>query len=186
VKRKSFFQSLLKADQPGILACQDSLYVGRLESAGHIYQHTFVDAYSRFLISGISVGRSQDKSLAFLRDIVLPVYRVAGVTLREIATDSGSEFSKDPLRGSQYQVFLGAQRICHIELSDSRPFHGMLTGPIHRLMVDDFYRPFLKESGPLTLEKLRSALNEWVRSYNRRGARDRHLTPRGAPMQLFA
>jgi len=71
----------------------DTMYVGRLEGVGTVWQYTMVDGACSFGFARVRGGRKSAESMArFLEEDVLPVCREARIRLVRINTDGGPEF----------------------------------------------------------------------------------------------
>ena len=81
------------AEAPGALLSLDTFYVGRLKGVGKVWQITACDAACSYGVGCVHAGEVKGAAvLAFLTDVVLPIYARAGWTLRRVLTDRGKEF----------------------------------------------------------------------------------------------
>jgi hypothetical protein len=81
------------ATRPGDLLSLDTFYVGRLKGVGKVWQITACDAAWSYGWARVHAGEITAAAvLAFLEEVVLPVYARAAWTLRRVLTDRGKEF----------------------------------------------------------------------------------------------
>ena len=67
--------------------------MGRLKGVGKIWQYSAVDGACSFGFAVVRRGEKSARAAAeFLEHHVVPVYREAGITLREVVVDGGPEF----------------------------------------------------------------------------------------------
>lgn len=83
----------LGSDTPGEQVFFDTMYVGKLKGVGKIWQYSAVDGSCSFGFAHVLAGeKSAQAAAGFLEDHVLPLYREAGIPLREVVVDGGPEF----------------------------------------------------------------------------------------------
>ncbi len=82
----------VRATRPGDLLSLDTFYVGRLKGVGKVWQISACDAACSYGWARVQAGEITAAAvLAFLEDVVRPVYTRAEWTLR-VLTDRGKEF----------------------------------------------------------------------------------------------
>ena len=84
----------LGSDAPGEQVFFDTMHVGKLKGVGKIWQYSAVDGSCSFGFATARAGEGSARAAAaFLEHHVLPVYREAGIALREVVVvDGGPEF----------------------------------------------------------------------------------------------
>jgi hypothetical protein len=71
----------------------DTMYVGRLKGVGKVWQYSATDGACSFGFARVRRGeKSAAAAASFLEHDVLPAYREAGITLKEVVVDGGPEF----------------------------------------------------------------------------------------------
>jgi transposase len=84
------------SDRLGEQVFLDTMYVGKLKGVGKIWQYSGVDGACSFGFAEVRSGEKSARSAAeFLEHHVLPVYREAGIELKEVVVDGGPEFKKE-------------------------------------------------------------------------------------------
>ena len=72
----------------------DTMYVGNLKGVGKVWQYTGVDGACSFGFARARAGKKSAAAMAeFLERDIVPAYREAGITLVEVITDGGPEFT---------------------------------------------------------------------------------------------
>ncbi len=74
-KERKQARSEIVTENPGYFGSQDNVYVGTLKGAGHIYQQTFKDIYSRIVVDGNSItSRRSGTAMEFALKLVEILY----------------------------------------------------------------------------------------------------------------
>jgi len=82
----------VEAQVPGELVCLDTFYIGQLKGVGKVWQITACDAACSYAVARLLPAFSAEAAAAFLRGVLVPLYRQAGWPLRRVLTDRGAEF----------------------------------------------------------------------------------------------
>jgi transposase len=73
----------------------DTMYVGHLKGVGKVWQYSAVDGACSFGFAKVLAGEKSAAAAArFLERDVLPVFREAGIELKEAVVDGGPEFKR--------------------------------------------------------------------------------------------
>jgi transposase InsO family protein len=82
------------SDTVGGALFMDTMYVGNLKGVGKVWQYSAVDGACSMGFARAHAGAKSAQQMAdFLEHDVLPAYREAGITLAEVVTDGGPEFT---------------------------------------------------------------------------------------------
>jgi len=83
------------SDVVGEAVFLDTMYVGNLKGVGKVWQYTGVDGACSFGFARVRAGRKSAEAMAEFveHDIIVPAYREAGITLVEVVSDGGPEFT---------------------------------------------------------------------------------------------
>src|SRR5437870_2920272 len=79
------------AERPGELVCLDTFYIGHLKGVGKVWQITACDAASSYGVARILPALAAAAVAHFLHEVLVPVVRRAGWTLRRVLTGGGGE-----------------------------------------------------------------------------------------------
>jgi transposase InsO family protein len=151
----------VEADQPGELLSLDTFYVGKLKGVGKVWQITGCDVASSFAWARLVIGEVTAAAvLAFLRDVVRPVYRHAGWRLRRVLTDNGKEF-----KGA---FAIGCERL-RIRVTRTKPRHAWTNGFVERLqktILHEHWRIAFRRQYFTSRRSLQASLDRFLQFYN--------------------
>lgn len=148
------------AGQPGELVCVDTFYLGKLKGVGKVWQVTACDAACSYGVAQILPGLSAKTCAAFLRTVLVPLYRRAGWRLQRILTDGGSEF-----KGAFAQA-------CHdlgLRHTRTQPRHAWTNGFVERLqgtLLQEHWRIQFRRRYFTSRQQLQQSLEAFLRFYN--------------------
>lgn len=114
----------VEAEVPGELVCLDTFYLGQLKGVGKVWQITACDAACSYGVARLLPAFSAEAAAAFLRGVLVPLYRRAGWPLRRVLTDGGSEFKG---------AFAHACRVLGVRHTRTQPRHAWTNGFVERL-----------------------------------------------------
>jgi hypothetical protein len=98
----------------------DTFYVGNLKGVGRIYQHTFIDTYTKVSFAKLYDRKTPITAADLLNDRVLPFFEEHDVKLLRVLTDRGSEFCGNPER-HEYELYLAVEDIDHSRTKTKSP-----------------------------------------------------------------
>lgn len=163
------------AAEPGELVCFDTFYIGKLKGVGAVWQITACDAASSFGVAQILPALAHAHAARFLREIVRPLFRRAGWTVRRVLTDGGHEFKGD---------FAAACAALGIRQTRIKPRHAWTNGFVERLqqtILNEHWRVVFRRHYFTSRAALDRSLQSFMRFYNydrpHRGYRVRGQTP---------
>ena len=102
----------------------DTFYIGNLTGVGKVWQITACDAASSYGVAALVPGHTAADAAAFLRDILVPLYRRGRWPLRRVLTDGGPEFKG---------AFDETCRQLGIRHTRTKPRHAWTNGFVERL-----------------------------------------------------
>jgi transposase InsO family protein len=163
------------AREPGELVCLDTFYIGNLKGVGKVWQITACDAASSYGTAWLLPSHTAVDAAAFLRDVVVPLYRRAGWRLERVLTDGGPEFKG---------AFDDACRQLGIRHTRTKPRHAWTNGFVERLqgtILQEHWRVAFRRRYFTTRAALQRSLDDFIRYYNddrpHQGYRTRGRTP---------
>jgi hypothetical protein len=109
----------VEAQRPGDLVCLDAFYIGKLKGIGKVWQLTACDAACSYGIATLVPRVTQQATIAFLRQHVMPAYERAGHRFQAVLTDGGPEWQAR---------FVAACRELGISHRRTRPLSGLRQG----------------------------------------------------------
>lgn len=102
----------IETHNPGYPSRQDTFYVGTIESVGRIYQHTFVDTYSKWANAKLYPSKTPITGADLLNDRGLPFFAPQEMGLIRILIDRGTEYCGKQ-ETHDYELYLGINDIEH-------------------------------------------------------------------------
>jgi transposase InsO family protein len=163
------------AHEPGELVCLDTFYIGNLKGVGKVWQITACDAASSYGTAWLLPSHTAVDAAAFLRDVLVPLYRRAGWRLQRVLTDGGPEFK------GAFDDICGQLGIRHTR---TKPRHAWTNGFVERLqgtILQEHWRVAFRRRYFTTRAALQRSLDDFIRYYNddrpHQGYRTRGRTP---------
>jgi len=150
----------VEAQQPGELVCLDTFYIGQLKGVGKVWQITACDAACSYGVAWLLPAFSAAAAAAFLRDILVPLYRRAGWPLLRLLTDGGGEFKG---------AFDDACRELGLRHTRTQPRHPWTNGFVERLqgtILQEHWRVQFRRRYFTSGAALARSLAEFMRFYN--------------------
>jgi len=170
----------VQATRPGDLLSMDTFYVGRLKGVGKVWQITACDAACSYGWARVVAGEITAAAvLAFLEEIVLPVYTRAAWTLRRVLTDRGKEFK------GAFDAGLKALGIRHTR---TKPRHAWTNGFVERFqgtILHEHWRLVFRRTYFRSVRQLQRTLDTFLAFYNRRRPHQGYRLKGRTPATLF-
>lgn len=163
---------------PGYVGAQDTLELGKIKKIGPVFQHTFIDVYSKVAIVKLSPKKNDLTAKRFLTNEVLPFYDNHRIGLRKIETDQGNEFYQWPY--NEYQKFLSRKGITH----DASTANNQCE-QFHHMIMNEFYLKAIREGKFRSVAEFVSGVNQWVTEYNQNRPHTGRYCYGKTPMQTF-
>lgn len=167
------------AEHPGELVCVDTFYLGKLKGVGKVWQVTACDAACSYGVAQILPALSATACAAFLRDVLVPLYRQAGWPLHRVLTDGGSEFKG---------AFAQACRTLGIRHTRTQPRHAWTNGFVERLqgtVLQEHWRIQFRRRYFTSRRQLQQSLDAFLRFYNTQRAHSGYRLRGRTPGALF-
>jgi transposase InsO family protein len=166
--------------QPGDLLSLDTFYVGRLKGVGKVWQITACDAACSYGWARVQAGEITAAAvLAFLEEVVLPVYTRAEWTLRRVLTDRGKEFK------GAFDAGLARLGIRHTR---TKPRHAWTNGFVERFqgtILHEHWRLVFRRTFFRSVRQLQGTLDTFLEFYNRRRPHQGYRLNGRTPATLF-
>ncbi len=150
---------------PGYLGVQDSIFVGRIEGVGRVYQHTFIDTYTGFAFAKLSYKKDVGTAIDLLKDDVLPFYEKENIILQRILTDRNRIYF-GPVDEHLYEQFLSVNHIEHHYTDGWHPKTNGISIRFQKIVHDDFYQGMLRKKTYSSVEELQGDLENWLKKFN--------------------
>ena len=167
------------AEHPGELVCLDTFYVGKLKGVGKVWQVTACDAACSYGAAQILPALSAKACAAFLRTVLVPLYRRAGWPLQRVLTDGGTEF-----KGAFAQVCRGL-RLRHTR---TKPRHAWTNGFVERLqgtLLQEHWRIQFRRRYFTSRRQLQQSLDAFLHFYNTQRPHSGYRLRGWTPATLF-
>jgi len=140
-----------------------------------VWQITACDAASSYGVAALLPTHTAADAAAFLRDVLVPLFRRAGWPLRRVLTDGGPEF---------HGAFDEACRQLGLRHTRTKPRHAWTNGFVERLqgtILQEHWRVAFRRRYFTRRPALQRSLTEFMRYYNderpHQGYRLRGRTP---------
>jgi transposase InsO family protein len=150
----------VQAKQPGDLVSVDTFYIGKLKGVGKVWQITACDAACSYASARIAPANTGEHAAAFLREVLVPVYRQAGWPLKRVLTDRGSEFKAE---------FDNACDELGIRHTRTKPRHAWTNGFVERLqgtILHEHWRVAFRRRYFTSRRQIEKSLLEYLAFYN--------------------
>jgi transposase InsO family protein len=165
----------VQARQPGELVCLDTFYIGKLKGVGKVWQITACDAASSYGVARILPTLSAPAVAAFLRQVLVPLFRRTGWPVQRVLTDRGGEFTG---------AFAEACTALGIDHTRIKPRHAWTNGFVERLqqtILTEHWRVVFRRHYFTSRATLDRSLQRFMQFYNHErphhGYRVRGRTP---------
>jgi transposase InsO family protein len=183
-KQQREAQGEIESEHPGYLGSQDTYYVGTLKGVGRIYQHTFVDTYSRVAVCKLYTEKTAITAADLLNDKVVPLFESHGIPLLRILTDRGTEYC-GKVESHAYQLYLAVEDIDHSKTKARHPQTNGICERFHRTLKSEFYDITFRKKLYSSMEQLQIDLDHWLSKYNEHRPHSGKYCYGKTPMQTF-
>lgn len=174
----------IETEHPGYLGAQDTFYVGTLKGVGRIYQQTFIDTYSKVVLTKLYDRRNALVAADLLNDRVVPFFEEQGIPLLRILTDRGTEYCGNR-EHHEYQLYLAVENIDHSKTRARSPQSNGICERFHKTVLDEFYRVAFRKKIYRSLDELQEDLDIWIGDYNQERTHSGKYCFGKTPMQTF-
>jgi len=158
----------------------DTMFVGKLKGVGKIWQYSAVDGACSFAFAQVRRGDKGARAAAeFLEHHVLPVYAEAGIALREVVVDGGSEFKGEFARTCRR---LGISR--H-QLPPRSPDLNAFVERFQGTVLHLHYRTAFRYRFYTRVGDIDADLQAWLRFYNFERPHRGYRTKGRRPAEIF-
>ena len=161
----SFRERHVESGRPGELLCQDTFFVGTFKGVGKVYLHAVVDTYGSYAFGFLHVTKQPEAAVAVLHNDVLPFYRDLGLEVGAVLTDNGREFCGTERH--PYELYLALNGVEHRRTRVRSPRTNGFVERFNGTVLEEFFRPALRERFYETVEALQADLDAWLVHYNR-------------------
>ena len=94
--------------------------MGTLEGVGRIYQHTFIETYTKVGFAKLDTEKTAITAADLLNDRVLPFFEDHGIPLSRVLSDRGTEYCGAPDR-HPYELYLAVEDLDHSRTKTKNP-----------------------------------------------------------------
>lgn len=149
------------SDIPGEQVFLDTMFVGKLKGVGKIWQYSAVDGSCSFGFAKVLAGeKSASAAATFLEHEVVPVYREAGIELKEVIVDGGPEFM------GEFRRTCGRLRISRHQLPPRSPDLNAFVERFQGTVLHLHYRTAFRYRFYTSAADIDADLQAWLRFYN--------------------
>ncbi len=150
---------------PGFLCFQGLRPLGHLQGIGQVYQHVFLDYYSRYAFVRATTAKAPSSAIDFLESDVLPWFQSKHVLVKTVISDRGQTFCGRGTR-NDYQKLLETRGIRHQFRSSRATRKAEPWTQFTNTMKAEFYRFSLRERAAWNMDELQNAIDRWIDFYN--------------------
>lgn len=150
----------IEAAFPGDLICLDTFYVGKLKGVGKVWQFTAVDASCSYAFARLAPANTAAEAAAFLICVLIPAYLKAGIRIKAILTDNGSEYK------GAFAKAVAQARISHRKTRPKSPQTNGFVERFHGTVLHEFYRITFRRKFYRGRASLNKDLQSFLRYYN--------------------
>lgn len=159
-----FRERHVESSRPGELLCQDTFMVGIFKGVGKVYLQAVVDTFGSYAFGYLHTGKLPEHAAAIMHNDVLPQYEQWGLTVEAVLTDNGREFCGK--EDHPYELYLALNDIEHRKTKVNSPRTNGFVERFNRTVLDEFFRPALRQKFYGTVEALQKDLDKWLKHYN--------------------
>ena len=174
----------IETEHPGYLGAQDTYYVGTIKGIGRIYQHTFIDTYSKVAFAKLYDRKNALVAAEMLNDRIVPFFEEHQIPLLRVLTDRGTEYC-GAREEHEYQLYLALEDIDHSKTKARHPQTNGICERFHKTIQQEFYQTAFRKKIYSTLEQLQSDLDAWITQYNIERPHSGKMCCGRTPMQTF-
>jgi transposase InsO family protein len=160
-----FRERHVESSRPGELLCQDTFFVGTFKGVGKVYLHAVVDTFGSYAFGFLHVTKQPEAAVAVLHNDVLPFYRDLDLEVGAILTDNGREYCGT--ENHPYELYLDLNGIEHRRTRVRSPKTNGFVERFNGTVLEEFFRPALRERFYESVEALQADLDAWLVHYNR-------------------
>jgi transposase InsO family protein len=160
-----FRERHVESGRPGELLCQDTFFVGTFKGVGKVYLHAVVDTFGSHAFGFLHVTKQPEAAAAVLHNDVLPFYAGLGLEIGAVLTDNGREYCGT--ESHPYELHLALNGIEHRRTKVRSPRTNGFVERFNGTVLEEFFRPTLRERFYETVEALQADLDAWLVHYNR-------------------
>lgn len=159
-----FKERHIESSRPGELLQQDTFYVGQFKGVGKVYMQAVVDTYGSYAFACLHTGKLPEHAAATVHNDVLPQYKEWGLVVTAILTDNGREYCGK--EHHPYELYLALNDIEHRTTKVNSPRTNGFVERFNRTVLDEFFRPALRQTFYDSTEAIQKDLNKWLKHYN--------------------
>jgi hypothetical protein len=181
-KERTALGGYFESDYPGHHGVRGVLEVATLPTIGTVYQHTFIDTYSRVTIAKLSSSPTANVADELLSERVMPFFDAHGIVLMDVLHDERSGVRHAVPEDAELESEAGfastrrvATKLCADGMCDA----------LHQLVLNDFYRVAFRKRAYASLEELERDLLVWLQQYNESRPHPGRWCYGKTPMQTF-
>lgn len=181
-KINDFEDTKLQIESPGSIGFQDNFYIGEVKGIGKVYQHTFMDSYSKFVFVKLYDKKDDTTTADFLNQKVIPFFKKHNVPIQKIVTDKKTEYYSK--KQNKYQSLLNTKKIELVKNKIPLIKEELQFG-FHKIMQDEFYSALFRKKVYKKIQELQKDVDEWVKNYNEQKGHPARYCYGKTPLKTF-
>lgn len=186
-KERTAMGGYFESDYPGHHGVRGVLEVATLPALGTVYQHTFIDTYSRVTIAKLSSSPAPSVADELVAERVVPFFDAHGIVLMDVLEDERSGVRHEVPEGSDAagSDAGGESGLPSTRRTVTRLCADGMCEALHQLVLNDFYRVAFRKRAYTSLEELERDLLGWLQQYNESRPHPGRWCYGKTPMQTF-
>lgn len=164
---------LTDTDNVGELCTQDTVNTGKWSNLPllegkkqkRVYQQTFIDFNSMFIIAEVGRQRTAKWAGKFLTTTVLPTFQEHGHKPSKIITDKATEYFSETDENHFFRLRMKIKGIEHKPIQEEGSHQNKVAKKVHDYMMKHFYSK-IPHNDINTLEEIQERLDAWLADFN--------------------
>jgi transposase InsO family protein len=158
--------------------------VENIKGVGHIYQQTFIDAYSKAACCKLYGRKNALATADMLNDVVIPFFDSHELPLLRVLTDRGSGYCGNR-EHHEYALYLEVENIDRTRTKAKSPQTNGICERFNKTCKDEFYAAAFRRKVYRSIAEIQLDLDQWVRQYNEERTHSGKYCYGKTPMQTF-
>lgn len=155
----------MEISHPGRTGVPGYFYGGPVQRGGQGLSLGRCGPYGSYAFGYLHTGKLPEHAAFILHNDVLPRYGEWGLEVKAVLTHNGKEYCGR--EHHPYDLYLELNDIKHRRTKVNSPRTNGFVELFNRPVLDEFFRPALRQTFYDSVEVLQKDLNEWLRHYTR-------------------